>query len=68
MYQTIQMHRFKIKKRSRPLVQDRSNYLLGPLAKESAMLALLSGGRFELGLGAGDYPAEQEAWGQPLCP
>lgn len=46
-----------------PLVIDRLNYLPGVLAKETAALALLSGGRFELGIGAGDYFQEARAWG-----
>jgi alkanesulfonate monooxygenase SsuD/methylene tetrahydromethanopterin reductase-like flavin-dependent oxidoreductase (luciferase family) len=46
-----------------PLVIDRLNYLPGVLAKETAMLAIMSGGRFELGIGAGDYFQEARAWG-----
>src|SRR5579884_1873742 len=38
-----------------PMVICRLNYLPGVLAKETTMLAMLSGGRFELGIGAGDY-------------
>jgi alkanesulfonate monooxygenase SsuD/methylene tetrahydromethanopterin reductase-like flavin-dependent oxidoreductase (luciferase family) len=48
-----------------PMVLCRLNYTLGVLAKESSVLAIASGGRFELGIGAGDYPAEYEAWHQP---
>lgn len=48
-----------------PMVLDRPNYSLGVLAKESSMLGVISGGRFELGIGAGDYPAEEAAWGLP---
>ena len=56
-----------------PLVLDAPNYSIGRLAKESAMLAILSGGRFELGIGIGDAPAgdladEEAAWGQPPYP
>jgi hypothetical protein len=32
------------------------------------MLAILSGGRFELGIGIGDVPEEEAAWGQPPMP
>jgi alkanesulfonate monooxygenase SsuD/methylene tetrahydromethanopterin reductase-like flavin-dependent oxidoreductase (luciferase family) len=48
-----------------PMVFSRLNYPVGRLAKESAILARISEGRFELGLGAGDYPREPEAWGEP---
>ena len=49
-----------------PMVLCRLNYTLGVLAKESAMLSLASGGRFEMAIGAGDYPAEYRAWHQPF--
>ncbi|HET7037881.1 MAG TPA: LLM class flavin-dependent oxidoreductase [Thermomicrobiaceae bacterium] len=49
-----------------PLVIDRLNYLPGILAREAAALALLSGGRFELGIGAGDFFEEARAWGVPV--
>lgn len=48
-----------------PLVLDGPNYRTGRLAKESAMLAILSGGRFDLGIGVGDIPEEEAAWGEP---
>lgn len=51
-----------------PMVLCRLNYTLGVLAKESSILALASGGRFELGIGAGDYPPEYVAWNQPFPP
>ncbi len=51
-----------------PLVLDRPNYSIGVLAKESSMLALMSQGRFELGIGIGDFPAEEAAWGLPAYP
>jgi alkanesulfonate monooxygenase SsuD/methylene tetrahydromethanopterin reductase-like flavin-dependent oxidoreductase (luciferase family) len=49
-----------------PMVICRLNYTLGVLAKESAILSIVSGGRFELGIGAGDYPIEYTAWHQPF--
>ncbi|MGI8703349.1 MAG: LLM class flavin-dependent oxidoreductase, partial [Candidatus Limnocylindrales bacterium] len=39
---------------------------MGPLPRRSSVLALASGGRFELGIGAGDWPASFTAWGQPF--
>lgn len=49
-----------------PMVIDRLNYLPGVLAKETAALSWLSGGRFELGIGAGDFFEEARAWGQSV--
>jgi alkanesulfonate monooxygenase SsuD/methylene tetrahydromethanopterin reductase-like flavin-dependent oxidoreductase (luciferase family) len=49
-----------------PMVICRLNYLPGVLAKETTMLAIMSGGRFELGIGAGDYFEEMHAWGIPV--
>lgn len=49
-----------------PMVICRLNYLPGVLAKETTMLAILSGGRFELGIGAGDFFEEMVAWGVPV--
>jgi alkanesulfonate monooxygenase SsuD/methylene tetrahydromethanopterin reductase-like flavin-dependent oxidoreductase (luciferase family) len=46
-----------------PMVIDRLNYLPGVLAKETSTLSILSAGRFELGIGAGDYFEEARAWG-----
>jgi len=46
-----------------PMVIDRLNHLPGVLAKEASVLSAISGGRFELGIGAGDYTSEQRAWG-----
>lgn len=51
-----------------PMVLCRPNYLLGVLAKESSILQIASGGRFELGIGAGDYPKEFTAWNVPFPP
>ncbi len=39
-----------------PMVICRLNYTLGVLAKETSVLSIASRGRFELGIGAGDYP------------
>jgi alkanesulfonate monooxygenase SsuD/methylene tetrahydromethanopterin reductase-like flavin-dependent oxidoreductase (luciferase family) len=50
-----------------PMVLCRPNHLLGVLAKESSMLQIMSGGRFELGIGAGDYEIEFEAWDVPFA-
>lgn len=49
-----------------PMVICRPNYLLGVLAKESSLLQIASSGRFELGIGAGDYPGEFTAWNVPF--
>ncbi len=49
-----------------PMVICRLNSLPGVLAKETTMLSLLSEGRFELGIGAGDYFEEMHAWGIPV--
>ena len=48
-----------------PMVICRLNYTTGVLAKETSMLSIISGGRFEPGIGAGDYPKEYIAWHQP---
>jgi alkanesulfonate monooxygenase SsuD/methylene tetrahydromethanopterin reductase-like flavin-dependent oxidoreductase (luciferase family) len=39
-----------------PMVLNNLHYEPGVLAKESSILAIASGGRFELGIGAGDWP------------
>jgi alkanesulfonate monooxygenase SsuD/methylene tetrahydromethanopterin reductase-like flavin-dependent oxidoreductase (luciferase family) len=49
-----------------PMVLNSLHYELGVLAKESSVLSLLSGGRFELGIGAGDWPDSFAAWGRPF--
>ncbi len=49
-----------------PMVLCHPNYLLGVLAKESSLLQIASGGRFELGIGAGDYEGEFRAWNVPF--
>jgi len=48
-----------------PMVLSHPNMQIGRLAKETTMLAMMSHGRFELGIGAGDYPPEPHAWGEP---
>jgi alkanesulfonate monooxygenase SsuD/methylene tetrahydromethanopterin reductase-like flavin-dependent oxidoreductase (luciferase family) len=51
-----------------PMVLNNLHYEVGVLAKESSILAELSGGRFELGIGAGDWPESFAAWGRPFPP
>src|SRR5258708_19836636 len=51
-----------------PMVIDHMNYLPGVLANETSPLSILSGGRFELGIGAGDYFEEAHAWGLEVPP
>ncbi|HUP54788.1 MAG TPA: LLM class flavin-dependent oxidoreductase [Methylomirabilota bacterium] len=51
-----------------PMVLNNLHYEPGVLAKESSILALASGGRFELGIGAGDWPGSFMAWGRPFPP
>jgi alkanesulfonate monooxygenase SsuD/methylene tetrahydromethanopterin reductase-like flavin-dependent oxidoreductase (luciferase family) len=46
-------------------VLNNLHYEPGVLAKESSILAIASGGRFELGIGAGDWPDSFAAWGRP---
>ena len=47
-----------------PMVLNNLHYQPGVLAKESSLLALASGDRFELGIGAGDWPESYAAWGE----
>jgi alkanesulfonate monooxygenase SsuD/methylene tetrahydromethanopterin reductase-like flavin-dependent oxidoreductase (luciferase family) len=49
-----------------PMVLNNLHYEVGVLAKESSTLAIASGGRFELGIGAGDWPESFAAWGRPF--
>ena len=51
-----------------PMVIDHLNYLPGVLAKEISTLSIISSGRFDLGIGAGDYFEEAHAWGLPVPP
>jgi alkanesulfonate monooxygenase SsuD/methylene tetrahydromethanopterin reductase-like flavin-dependent oxidoreductase (luciferase family) len=48
-----------------PMVLNNLHYEPGVLAKESSVLSIVSGGRFELAIGAGDWPASFAAWGRP---
>lgn len=49
-----------------PMVLNSLHFELGVIAKESSVLAAVSDGRFELGIGAGDWKASFEAWGRPF--
>ncbi len=49
-----------------PMVIDHLNHLPGVIAKEVSTLSIISSGRFELGIGAGDYFEEAHAWGQEV--
>ncbi len=51
-----------------PMVLNNLHYQLGVLAKESSVLSLVSGGRFELGIGAGDWPDSFPPWGERFPP
>ena len=51
-----------------PMVLNNLHYEVGVLAKESSILDVASGGRFELGIGAGDWPESFAAWGRPFPP
>jgi alkanesulfonate monooxygenase SsuD/methylene tetrahydromethanopterin reductase-like flavin-dependent oxidoreductase (luciferase family) len=48
-----------------PMVLNALHYEVGVLAKEASILSLVSAGRFELGIGAGDWPESFAAWGRP---
>ncbi len=48
------------------MVLNNLHYQVGVLAKESSVLSILSGDRFELGIGAGDWPESFDAWGEPF--
>ena len=48
-----------------PAVLNNLHYEPGVLAKESSVLSIVSGGRFELAIGAGDWPESFAAWGRP---
>ena len=48
------------------MVVNNLHFEPGVLAKETSTLAIASGGRFELGIGAGDWPESFAAWGRPF--
>ena len=50
------------------MVVNNLHFEPGVLAKETSTLALLSRGRFELGIGAGDWPESFAAWGRDYPP
>ena len=49
-----------------PMVLNNLHYQPGVLAKESSMLSLISRGRFELAIGAGDWPRVVHSLGRAL--
>lgn len=51
-----------------PMVLNGLHHDVGRLAKEIATLDGLSGGRFELAIGIGDWPDSFRAWGRPFPP
>lgn len=51
-----------------PMVLNNLHYEVGVLAKETSIAALVSGGRFQLGIGAGDWPESFGAWGARFPP
>jgi len=48
------------------MVVNNMHFEVGVVAKETSTLALLSEGRYELGIGAGDWPESFSAWGRPF--
>jgi len=48
------------------MVVNNLHFDVGVVAKETSTLALLSAGRYELGIGAGDWPESFWAWGRPF--
>jgi alkanesulfonate monooxygenase SsuD/methylene tetrahydromethanopterin reductase-like flavin-dependent oxidoreductase (luciferase family) len=49
-----------------PMVLNTLHYDVGVIAKESSLLATASDDRFEVALGAGDWPESFSAWGRPF--
>lgn len=49
-----------------PMVLNQLSYPINVLARESATLAIISGGRFELGIGLGGWQGEHALWGLPF--
>jgi alkanesulfonate monooxygenase SsuD/methylene tetrahydromethanopterin reductase-like flavin-dependent oxidoreductase (luciferase family) len=48
------------------MVLNQLSYPINVLARESSTLAILSGGRFELGIGLGGWKEEHAIWGLPF--
>lgn len=46
-----------------PMVLNQLSYPINVLARESSTLAIMSGGRFELGIGLGGWQGEHALWG-----
>jgi alkanesulfonate monooxygenase SsuD/methylene tetrahydromethanopterin reductase-like flavin-dependent oxidoreductase (luciferase family) len=51
-----------------PMVLCADTWPLGVIAKEGAVLSIISGGRFDLGIGTGDFHDQYPAWGIPREP
>jgi alkanesulfonate monooxygenase SsuD/methylene tetrahydromethanopterin reductase-like flavin-dependent oxidoreductase (luciferase family) len=49
-----------------PMVLNQLSYPINVLARESSTLAIMSGGRFELGIGLGGWKGEHTLWGLPF--
>jgi alkanesulfonate monooxygenase SsuD/methylene tetrahydromethanopterin reductase-like flavin-dependent oxidoreductase (luciferase family) len=48
------------------MVVNNLHFEVGVVAKETSTLGILSDGRYELGIGAGDWPDSFSAWGRPF--
>lgn len=49
-----------------PMVLNQLSYPINVLARESSTLAIISGDRFELGIGLGGWKGEHAIWGLPF--
>lgn len=49
-----------------PMVLNQLSYPINVLARESSTLAIMSGGRFELGIGLGGWKGEHTVWNLPF--